>query len=142
LRHYGIDATEIAGLDQQIKDIAAWRLKKEVIVDQKSLDNNTLALLFQQLKDEKEKMDRLSSRFTTKAPEFYAVYQKAQTVSTKSGSKTTRAKKEKAPAQPQTVIAKGKKGAAKKKSRTNGTIATTTNIPAETAEKMLLPVVK
>ncbi len=141
LTHYGIDAVEIAGLDQQIKDIAAWRLKKEVIIDQKSLDNGTLASLFQQLKDEKEKMNRLSERFATKAPEFYAMYQKAQTVNLKSGKKATLVKKEKVPQPPQTLIAKVKKGATKKKkASTNGSIATNINNLTETAEKMVLPI--
>ena len=140
LTHYGIDAVEIAGLDQQIKDIAAWRLKKEVIIDQKSLDNGTLASLFQQLKEEKEKMNRLSERFATKAPEFYAIYQKAQTVNLKSGNKATRAKKEKVVKTPQTLIAKVKKGATKKKKAlANGSIANNINNFTETAEKMVLP---
>jgi hypothetical protein len=94
LTRYGIEASEVASIEAQITDIKVWRLKKEVTADQKSLDNDTLASLFKNLKDVKAKMERLSRRFARKSPDFYAAFQKAAVVALRTGSKIVRVKKE------------------------------------------------
>lgn len=126
LNHFGIDDDEIVALEDQIKDVNAWRLRKEVTVDQKALDNELLASLFQSLKSEKEKMDRLSERFVNKSPEFYAAYQKASAIDLKTGSKTTRAKKD------PTLLPKTKTKKSKGNSATNG------NNPTEASSNTVL----
>ena len=50
--------------------------------------------LFTKLEEIKGKMDILSARFKTKAPEFLTVYEKAQTISLKAGAKQGRNKKD------------------------------------------------
>ncbi len=114
LDHYGIDAEELTSVEQEIADIKALRVKKEVTVDQKSLDNSTLANLFKELKDQKAKMVRLSSRFVKKSPEFYAAFQKAAEETLKLGVKTTKAEKEKTPEDLAVETAKKSVVAAKK----------------------------
>jgi hypothetical protein len=99
LADYGIDAAEIADMEAQIEDVKAWRVKKEVIVDQKTLDNSNLANLFKELKDVKATMERLSFRFAKSHPEFYAAFQKASEENLKLGVKTTKTEKEKTPEQ-------------------------------------------
>jgi hypothetical protein len=121
LDHYAIDTEEIAAMEQEIADIKALRLKKEVTVDQKSLDNTTLANLFKALKEQKTKMVRLSERFAKKSPEFYAAFQKASEETLKLGVKTAKTEKEKTPeelavdvAKKGVVIAKKEAAAARK----------------------------
>jgi hypothetical protein len=97
MAHYGVEAAEITVMEEQIAEIKTLRVKKEVTVDQKSLDNNTLAGLFRELKNEKAKMERLSNRFAQKAPEFFAAFQKASVVTLKLGVKMARTKKDMTP---------------------------------------------
>ena len=114
LTHYGVDDAEITDMETQIVDIKSWRLKKEVTVDQKSLDNATLAGLFKQLKVQKVKMEKVATRFIKKNPEFYAAFQKAAAVTLKLGVKTAKAEKEKTPEQLAVEAAKQAVAVAKK----------------------------
>ena len=94
LTHYGIDNDEVLAIDTKIIDINDWRSRKGMATDQKVLDNRTVAELFTKLEEIKGKMDILSARFKTKAPEFLTVYEKAQTISLKAGAKQGRGKKD------------------------------------------------
>ncbi len=94
LAHYGIDADEVESVDVKIKETVNWRLRKDMATDQKVLDNKTVSQLFAELDAIKSEMDNLSSRFKTKAPDFMAIYDKAQTINQKAGAKQGRSKKD------------------------------------------------
>jgi hypothetical protein len=140
LLHYGIDAAEISDMEAQIAEIKALRLKKEVTIDQKTLDNTTLATLFVELKDEKAKMERLSNRFAQKAPEFYTAFQKATVVTVKLGIKSALTRKEKTPEQLATIAAQ-KEAITAKKDASAAKKAETKRIRAEAKIKKTVDVI-
>jgi hypothetical protein len=106
LQFHGVDAEEVQSLDVQISDIKTLRVKKEVTVDQKTLDNASVANLFFELKGHKAKMELLSNRFSKKSPEFFAAFQKATVVTLKLGIKTAKSETEKTPIQLLAKVAK------------------------------------
>jgi hypothetical protein len=93
LTKYGINEAEVQTLMDKIADISHWGIKKEVAMDQKQLDNQSLTKLFEQLTETKDKMDILSDRFKKIESPFYLVYQAVRVIPMKVGTKIVRSKK-------------------------------------------------
>ena len=103
--YYGIDADDIADIESYRTQAKNLNLKKELAADQKTLDNQMVATLFDKLTELKLDMDTLSERFEKKAPTFFAVYQTAKIIPIKTGIRGQRAKKETPNAKGNTGIA-------------------------------------
>ena len=94
LTYFGIEEAEVVEIETKVKDINDWRVRKDLAIDQKSLDNKAVVDLFDKLENIKTQMDNLSGRFVTKSPEFFAAYDKATYVNQKVGAKSNRTKKD------------------------------------------------